>query len=90
MVGSHRADVDSLYSAHSAVVLYLDARKIPQGVGHAVGIESFQFVAGKGLGRNDVTARFIGRHHHLLEIAGAVGDGLFFGIYGRRNGGQNQ
>ena len=45
MVGAHRADVNSLDTAYATVILHLNAREIPEGVGHAMAVEAFEFFA---------------------------------------------
>ena len=57
VVGAHRADVDRLEAAHTAIVLELNTSKVTHGIGHRMAVQAFQLLAREFLGGNYV---FIG------------------------------
>ena len=54
VLATHRADVDSLDTSYSTVVLELDAREITNRVCHRQGVETLQLLAFEGLRNDDI------------------------------------
>ena len=67
VLASHAADVDSLQSADSPVVLDLYAREVAECVGHAVAAQCFERFAFEFLGGDDFGGT-AGRDHDLLDV----------------------
>ena len=68
VVGAHRADVDGLDAAHSAIVLHLDSREIAYGVGNGVAVQAFKFLAAEGLGRDDLGIGLAAINYYILKV----------------------
>ena len=86
MVGAHRADVDRLQTAHTAVILELHTGKIANGIGYRETVESLQIGIFENLRRNHLAVlRNDGAadDDHLTDVLNAV---QFSGSVRLRNG----
>ena len=68
VVGAHASHVKGLDTPHAAVVLELYSGEVAQGVGHTVGVESFQVRALQRLSRDNLFIRIdMSDYHRLLK-----------------------
>ena len=70
VIGAHRPDIDSLYTADPAVILDLHSGKIAQGVGHTLAVEPAQLLAVKALRGYDFCLTTACGHLHILQSVG--------------------
>ena len=76
MLAAHRAHVNGLDSAYSAIVLDLHSRKITQGIRHRKCIQVLQFCSFKRLRDNNILGQGTRRYLNLVNTEVVV-----YGVY---------